>query len=875
MAPKAAPKVKKAMNKPPAEATRSHDAYPGEHLGSKASSSRNHATDIFEGIEPDLEPKPSDSKAAKTKKSKTTAASNHTKPSKVDGRPVETEKTQPGGDMVEVEPKKRGRPRKDKASKRDQNALREPAGLAKESRERPNKAHDGEPDVGDNEMPDVGDGEDVAVEATTSPKTKKNNRVEAKGEPSKASTKSKAKTTKSNKADLKGHNPKAEDVEGGLSAPRPGKKAVKPKKAPKGGDDKAGQPGEVSADEEATTVPSKKSKKAKASTDEDGSETKGADIAPGKAMDDSIFDSLLSSDKGKQLVDEGSAPSGKPSSRKTGEKASKPKAQDGHLSKSGSKVARKGKDEATSIGEKEASISKSKKRKSAPEGDVDAVKTDLLDPLTEATLVKKKQRKSGSSTLEAAGGSLGSLLSSVKKNAKAAIDFAGSVAGGGQSSIMDDVEGVAEGALVEKDKKKKGIKASQDQVPSEEALLKGLESSGDERDADEDEGFDQGQVPPPLPKSTFDKINAIPHAETNIKLEGGVVYVGRIPHGFYEHEMRAYFSQFGTINRLRLSRNKTTGASRHYAFIEFESDEVAKIVAETMNNYLLFGHILKVKSLDPSQLHPNIWKGANRRFKKVPWAQIEGRKLAMPMSREQWEKRVEGEQKRRKDKAEKLKEIGYEFDAPLKSVDSVPVREGEPAIEGGEEVLVEAEKTLVTEPGEEGSSMVIRESTVTKKVRKPSAKAKEIESSKEVTATAGKKGKRKVEEVLEKAKESTDVTEPVSKKAKKTKAKAEEAANDAMGKLKDTAVPTVEKAKKTGEKAIGKAKESLDETAPIAKKAKKKAEGGIEKAKETTEDAAAPAAKQSKKAAQDAAENVTDSTEALTGASKKSKKSKA
>jgi nucleolar protein 15 len=38
--------------------------------------------------------------------------------------------------------------------------------------------------------------------------------------------------------------------------------------------------------------------------------------------------------------------------------------------------------------------------------------------------------------------------------------------------------------------------------------------------------------------------------------ETGVVYLGRIPHGFYEEQMRAYFSQFGDISRLRLSRNK-------------------------------------------------------------------------------------------------------------------------------------------------------------------------------------------------------------------------------------------------------------------------------------------------------------------------------
>nr|KYP31432.1 putative RNA-binding protein C1827.05c family [Cajanus cajan] len=52
-----------------------------------------------------------------------------------------------------------------------------------------------------------------------------------------------------------------------------------------------------------------------------------------------------------------------------------------------------------------------------------------------------------------------------------------------------------------------------------------------------------------------------------------VLYVGRIPHGFYEKEMEGYFGQFGTIKRLRISRNKRTGKSRHFGFIEFESPE--------------------------------------------------------------------------------------------------------------------------------------------------------------------------------------------------------------------------------------------------------------------------------------------------------------
>lgn len=36
----------------------------------------------------------------------------------------------------------------------------------------------------------------------------------------------------------------------------------------------------------------------------------------------------------------------------------------------------------------------------------------------------------------------------------------------------------------------------------------------------------------------------------------GVVYLGHIPHGFYEEQMTDYFKQFGEITRVRVARSK-------------------------------------------------------------------------------------------------------------------------------------------------------------------------------------------------------------------------------------------------------------------------------------------------------------------------------
>ncbi|PVI07937.1 hypothetical protein DM02DRAFT_473113, partial [Periconia macrospinosa] len=197
----------------------------------------------------------------------------------------------------------------------------------------------------------------------------------------------------------------------------------------------------------------------------------------------------------------------------------------------------------------------------------------------------------------------------------------------------------------------------------------GFESDRDESDAEkEGEDFDENTVS--VPKLSKKQQKALEQARKGA--EPGVVFLGRIPHGFFEPQMKKYFSQFGDINRLRLSRNKKTGASKHYAFIEFANGDVAEIVAKTMQNYLMFGHILQCKTIPSEQVHPNLFEGSNQRFKVDPRNKKAGAALARGTTRPQWEKRIKKENYRRSKQAAALKEeFGYEFEAPaVKPVES-------------------------------------------------------------------------------------------------------------------------------------------------------------------------------------------------------------
>ena len=81
-----------------------------------------------------------------------------------------------------------------------------------------------------------------------------------------------------------------------------------------------------------------------------------------------------------------------------------------------------------------------------------------------------------------------------------------------------------------------------------------------------------------------------------------VIYVSHLPHGFYEKELRQYLGQFGAVTNLRLGRSRKTGGSKGYAFVEFKYPEVAKIVCETMNNYLMFDKLVKCQLVPPEKM---------------------------------------------------------------------------------------------------------------------------------------------------------------------------------------------------------------------------------------------------------------------------------
>jgi len=143
----------------------------------------------------------------------------------------------------------------------------------------------------------------------------------------------------------------------------------------------------------------------------------------------------------------------------------------------------------------------------------------------------------------------------------------------------------------------------------------------------------------------------------------GVIYISHVPHGFYEKQMREFFGQFGVVTNLRLGRSKRTGKSCGYAFVEFKYKEVAKVVSETMNNYLMFDKILKCSLVPKERMSPAIFKGKIRPHKPPgKAARVAAKKVHNSIKVEETiAKRQVRQAKKVNKNMKKLKEAGIEY----------------------------------------------------------------------------------------------------------------------------------------------------------------------------------------------------------------------
>jgi cold-inducible RNA-binding protein len=79
------------------------------------------------------------------------------------------------------------------------------------------------------------------------------------------------------------------------------------------------------------------------------------------------------------------------------------------------------------------------------------------------------------------------------------------------------------------------------------------------------------------------------------------VYVGNLPYGVRDNELKELFASFGEITEAVVITEKHSGRSKGFGFVTFAEDESAKKAVSEMNGKDVQGRELKVSEARPME----------------------------------------------------------------------------------------------------------------------------------------------------------------------------------------------------------------------------------------------------------------------------------
>jgi RNA recognition motif-containing protein len=72
------------------------------------------------------------------------------------------------------------------------------------------------------------------------------------------------------------------------------------------------------------------------------------------------------------------------------------------------------------------------------------------------------------------------------------------------------------------------------------------------------------------------------------------IYVGNLPYGMTEDELRELFSSHGTVSNVSIIKDKFSGQSKGFGFVDMTGQTEAEAAIRTLNGHTIDGRALKV-----------------------------------------------------------------------------------------------------------------------------------------------------------------------------------------------------------------------------------------------------------------------------------------
>jgi cold-inducible RNA-binding protein len=83
------------------------------------------------------------------------------------------------------------------------------------------------------------------------------------------------------------------------------------------------------------------------------------------------------------------------------------------------------------------------------------------------------------------------------------------------------------------------------------------------------------------------------------------LYVGNLPYATTEDVLKSTFAQYGTLETAVIIKDRQTGQSKGFGFVEYSTRQEAVDAISKLNGSLLEGKVLKVSEAKPQEPRPS------------------------------------------------------------------------------------------------------------------------------------------------------------------------------------------------------------------------------------------------------------------------------
>lgn len=87
------------------------------------------------------------------------------------------------------------------------------------------------------------------------------------------------------------------------------------------------------------------------------------------------------------------------------------------------------------------------------------------------------------------------------------------------------------------------------------------------------------------------------------------LYVGNLPFSVSENQLKELFTQFGTVESVKIVTDAYSGRSKGFGFVEMTTEQEASAAAQNLNGAELEGRSIKVDLARPKESRPRDSRG--------------------------------------------------------------------------------------------------------------------------------------------------------------------------------------------------------------------------------------------------------------------------